>query len=310
MSKKNEFSYNKDDKFQFSYLDKEIQSEIKDKVLSKLLTTVQSQAKEIVLLKAENTNLKDHLSYLLKRMILNKNEYVGKPNIIVNKKSFIKINNIKNNSAFFRDNNIKSNGSMIKPLKSVEKYRCATEANVFDLTSSTRRNKIINDENYVYQQNNNLMDSKVNLCLNNIYKNNFISNGISSSYCLNKKQSLFDEFFKNKKNNNTINYYGENLVEESLKKNSLKNKTNSNTKIRSNRRIDSRNLMEKNVNKTTYERASVKVEPKINSNKKNNFKSKKFGLYSNKNNGKTYEKIKPKRVIIFPKRSPFLANKF
>ena len=315
MSEKNDDSDFEIDKSQYFDLNREIQSGVKDKVLSKLLATVQRQAKEITSLKTENTNLKNHLSYLLKRIILNKYEYVGKSNIASSQGSLSKMNIVLNNSAVFRGNNTKSKGSMIRSMRSVDKYRCATEGNVFDQTSSAKKNKskTLNNEDYVYQQNNSLMDSKVSAYLNNLYKNNFVNNGVSNSYGLNKKESLFDELFKNKKNNSYINYYDDNVIEEKYKKNSPQKRTNSymnNRNTRNNRRMDSKNLRNKKLNNTTYEYATVKYEPNINSNKKKNLKKKKFGLYSNKYNVRTYEKVKPKKPVLYPKRSPFLVNKF
>ena len=310
MSEKNDDSYEEIDKSQFFDLNREIQSGVREKVISKLLTTVQSQAKEIALLKTENTNLKNHLSYLLKRIILNKYEYVKKPNTNTNQGSSLKMNIIMNNSAIFRDNNLKSNGSMLRPLRSVDKYRCATEGNVIEPTYSAKKNKNVNNEDYIYQQNNSLMDVKVSAYLNNLYKNNFVNNSISNNYSLNKKQSLFDELFKNKKNNSCANYYEDNMLEENLKKNSSQNRTNSYLKNSYNRRLNSKNLRSKKLNTVTYNYMTVKYDPKMTSNKKKTFKQRKIGLNPNKYNIKTYEKVKPKKVVIYPKRSPFLVNKY
>ena len=201
-------SYSEIDKSQFYDLNREIQTNGIDNVIAKLLTTVENQEKEISILKTENENLKDHLSYILKKIILNKNEYgfVDKSNPSTNHTRTIKKGNNANNSAVFGENK-RSKQSLLRPLRSVEKYRCVTEGNVFEPESVSRKNRILSNEDYKYEQNNNLMDDKVNGYLNNLYRSNFInSNSLSNDYYLNKSESLYDELFKNKKNNSTIIY--------------------------------------------------------------------------------------------------------
>ena len=60
------------DRSQYYDLFKEIQNEIKDKVISKFLYTIEQQAKELQQVKKENTLLKNQLTYILKRILLNK----------------------------------------------------------------------------------------------------------------------------------------------------------------------------------------------------------------------------------------------
>ena len=105
---------------QINDLYKEIQNEIKDKVITKLLLTVQNQYKELMILKQENISLKSHLTYILKRILLNKNEY--------NNNNLYK-NNIYdtpfklNNSLFNINSRNKSNKRSFKHVKSVEDNR-------------------------------------------------------------------------------------------------------------------------------------------------------------------------------------------
>ena len=65
------------DRSQYYDLYKEMQNQIKDKVITKYLGTIENQAKELSDLKKENTLLKNQLTYILKRILLNKNDYTS-----------------------------------------------------------------------------------------------------------------------------------------------------------------------------------------------------------------------------------------
>ena len=323
MSEENERSYDGFDKSQFFDIIREIQNEIKDKVLTKLLTTVQNQAKEIKILKKENTSLKDHLSYILKRIILNKNDYAGNnQNSLIKYDSSINMRNFANNSAIFKENNIRSNNNMLRPLKSMENYKYAT-ANNFYKPKQIPKNK--SNDDYNYEQSNSQIDFKVNNCLNNLYRNNFVNNnGESNDFSLNKKESLFDELFKSKskiKNKfNTLNYNDNMLTEnnqhpEKLKKYSsqFRKHRTLNINLKKNIKYFKSNIL----NRSEFNDYNIEL-PKTtkvsNSNKYNlnvGIKPKKKIVKTNKYSGKTYgEKIKAQKGMFYLKRSPFLANKY
>ena len=99
------------DRSQYYDLFKEIQNEIKDKVITKFLYTIEQQAKELQQVKKENTLLKNQLTYILKRILLNKNDYISavKTNKLNNLNSSINYNR----SMIIKDNNRKSNSMMI-----------------------------------------------------------------------------------------------------------------------------------------------------------------------------------------------------
>jgi len=213
-------------KSQFYDLYKEIQNEIKDKVITKLLLQVQNMYSELSNLKLENTSLKNHLSYILKRILLHKNEY----NFINNKKKLHNSSvNIKksllNNSSIIKDSYLKTSQNTFKPLRSVENYRCVTEEDYFNPLSrkkNNKNNKNMNDGEYIYDQHNStLIDHKINGYLNTLYRNNFVTgnSGISNNYNLNKKKTIIEELFPN--HNNTsgrINYKTINQEESYLGK--------------------------------------------------------------------------------------------
>ena len=118
-------------KSQLYDLYKEIQNEIKDKVISKLLLKVQNMYKELTELKAENTTLKNNLSYILKRILLHKNEYNfinnnnNQSNLLTNSINFKK--STMNNSSVFKSSLYKRSQNSFRPMRSVENYRYITE---------------------------------------------------------------------------------------------------------------------------------------------------------------------------------------
>ena len=209
-------------KSQLYDLYKEIQNEIKDKVISKLLLKVQNMYKELADLKTENTSLKNHLSYILKRIILHKNEYNfinNNPNSSINQ-NHLHTNSINikkstmNNSSIFKSSFCKGSQSSFKHLRSVENYRCVTEEDFFfSPPSKNKKSKVksIKDEEYVYDQHNSSsIDQKVNGYLNTLYRNNFLTGnkGVSNNYNLNSKKTIYEELFpsNNNKKYKTINY--------------------------------------------------------------------------------------------------------
>ena len=327
MSDNNEESYDEFDKSQFFDLNREIQGEIKDRVLTKLLITVQNQEKEIKALKAENTALKDHLSYILKKIILNKNDfsYVGSnQNYLMKHDSSTKMRNIGNNSAIFRDNNLRSNHSMLRPLRSVENYRCATENNFYDPNQNSKKKT---NEHYNYEQNNSQMDNKVNGYLNNLYRNNFVNNnGISNDFFLNKKESLFDELFKNKNKNkstsnfNSINYDDNMFAEENqqpVKVKKYSSQHRNRNLLRINLKKNIKYLKTNILNRTAFNDYNLDQPKTTKANNPGQYnlnisiKQKKLVGNPSKYTGKNYgEKIKAQKGMLYLKRSPFLANKY
>ena len=209
-------------KSNFYDLYKEIQNEIKDKVISKLLFKLQNMYKEIEILKTENISLKNHLSYILKRIILHKNEYNfinnnanannNQNNLLTNSINMKK--STMNNTSIFKTSFCKGSQSNFKHLRSVENYRCVTEEDFFFSPPSKKKKskaESIKDEEYVYDQHNlNTVDQKVNGYLNTLYRKNFVTGnkGVSNNYNLNSKKTIYEELFpsNNKKKYKTINY--------------------------------------------------------------------------------------------------------
>jgi hypothetical protein len=299
------------DRSQFYDLYKEMQNEIKDKVITKQLLLISHQAKEITELKKENILLKNQLTYILKKILLNKNDYTSaaRTNRLNNLNSSINYNR----SMILKDNNRKSN-SMLRPLRSCENYRCVTE----NITSRYKENNnslvnIHGNEN----NNNSSIDNKVSGYLNSLYRHNFNNtNKAGGNNFLNKNQTLMEELFPNKNSSFYINSENDQLIDNdglgnknktnkkrennsserrsSFKKNNIRNygvKTNSTSKRYKSKYIDANNSTKKRNKDNNY----------LDTNEKNKY---------NTINNATRKNNKNKRPILYSKRSPFLANKY
>ena len=193
------------DRSQFYDLFKEIQNEIKDKVISKFLYTIEQQAKELQQVKKENILLKNQLTYILKRILLNKNDYISavKTNKLNNLNSSINYNR----SMIIKDNNRKSN-SMMRPLKSCGNYRTINDNFDPDKVQSRYKesNSLVNIHGADNNNTNNNVDNKISGYLNSLYRHNFSnSNKAGNDYFLNKNQTLYDELFQNKNGSYYLN---------------------------------------------------------------------------------------------------------
>lgn len=295
------------DKSQFYDLMREIQNEVKTKVITKLLTQIQQQDKELAMYKKETKMLKNQLTYVLKRVILNKTDFNSsiKKNRINDVSSAI----YKNNSMIINDRQSQrgSNKNILRPLRSCENYRCVTEDNILNGASAKKPEKTgsltnLNGGNYDFNYN---VDNKVSGYLNSLYRHNFVNN---NNQFLNKKESIYDELFVNKGNNYI---------------NTEKNEDKNNNKIRANNSMDRRknNVVKtklKPINKYEYAtyrgKGSVKKRINVNINNPNGGetgdKYSKMKLNTITNTSSTGVKRPKKGVRYVAKRSPFIANKF
>jgi hypothetical protein len=292
---------------------KEVQNEIKDKVISKYLLTIEHQAKELDQLKKENTLLKNQLTYILKRILLNKYDYnsAARTNRLNNLNSTINYNR----SMLINDNNLKSN-TMLRPLRSCENYRTVTDK----ITSKYKENNnspvnIQSLDTNTNPNNNDSLNMKISGYLNSLYMHNF-GNTNGGNLSLNKNQTLYDELFPNKNSSYYLNIE-EPIIEERIKYKSAKKRENNS--------VNSRYLNKKNItgyksrrkNYSTGKRYKSKyLDTSINNssakkrNKENSYLDHyEKGKYNTVNNTRT-QKNKIKKPIIYMKRSPFIANKF
>ena len=208
-----------------------------------------------------------------------------------------------------KDNNRKSN-SMLRPLKSCENYRCVTE-NIASRYKEGNNSTI----NIHGNENNNNVDNKVSGYLNSLYRHNFNNSSKSGgTYFLNKNQGLLEELFPNKNNSFYMSTENEQLManEGNKNKSSKKRENNSterrssykkNNNVRNNYGTKNNSTSKRYKSKYLDTNNSTKKRNKDNSYLENNEKNK----YNTINNGA--RKNKPKKPIIYSKRSPFIANK-
>ena len=296
------------DRSQFYDLFKEIKNEIKDKVITKYLYLLENQAKEITELKKENMLLKNQLTYILKKILLNKNDYTSasRTNRLNNLNSSINYNR----SMILKDNNRKSN-SMLRPLKSCENYRCVTE----NITSRYKENNnsLVNIHG---NDNNNNVDNKVSGYLNSLYRHNFNNtNKVGGNNFLNKNTGLLEELFPNKNSSFYMNSENEQNLDNNggnKSKNIKKRENNSSERRSSFKKNNIRNNYGTKNNSTNKRYKSKYLDNNINSNKKKNYMDNidknKYNTINN-NNATRKNKKKPAPVL-YSKRSPFIANKF
>lgn len=220
------------------------------------------------------------------------------------------------------NNNKKSNSNMLRPLRSVENYRIVSDnLNMDPMQSKYKDNNnnsstnLLGLENNGYLNTTSSVDNKISSYLNSLYRHNF-NNGNRTNYFINKKNSLMEELFPNKNNSfylNTendpsINLYGSNIKQKNLRKD-----------LSTEKRDNNKNLKNYGGNRSA-ERRNKNKYLMVNNNsmkkrkKGNNFNYEKITGKNNyntiSNNDNQIEKNKPKKVQIYPKRSPFIVNKF
>ena len=311
----------------FKNIYKSVQSEIKDQIITKLLHKIEIITKELESLKLENQNLKNHLTYILKRILLNKN-YFNKTsnNINEHRKSFI---GYKTCNDIFK--HTKNNDSL---------SICSTKRNVLDrsFSNDTKSNNNTHRDKTI--------DIKVTGKLNSIYRNNFLrcSKGRSNDFILTKDDTIYDELFpinkklnsnttrnstnreRNKEKNDTNN---KNTLNYSYMTKNKANKTNymkcklgkiSNCKTHNNSKTKIINVKRKT--KIEYEKTVSRLSSNISNDPLDFYKKNVTLTMGNEENVKKSHhasllrgenlapvKKKPKKILISNNKSPFLINK-
>ena len=144
---------------EFDPLYKDVQNRIKDKVITKFLLTIQQQNKELSELRKENTLLKNQLTYILKRILLNKSDF----NSAVKTTRINNLNNslYYNKSMIVNNNNKQSASSMLRPLRSVEHYRVVSD----NLNMDTKYKENNSSMNLLGNENNGYLNTIIKLVL-------------------------------------------------------------------------------------------------------------------------------------------------
>ena len=219
---------NQENKYKIIY--QKIKEEIKSVVINKLLNQVEQLSKKYEKLRKENLLIKNDLIYILKRVFLNKNDYI---NLINNNISNInsvyqsRKNIYSPNTSFFNSksyNSFKNSAETFNNFDSNNYYRYNPRYNYINNNNNNdismkkkhieeRRYSIDDDTKKVNNtSNSNLetslqfnMQNKIDYYLKSLYKHNFAeecASGTTSAHLLNKDQSIYEELFSNKPNRN------------------------------------------------------------------------------------------------------------
>ena len=330
----------------FKKIFRKIKEEIKDVVINRYINQIGNLSKIVENLKKENLLIKNDLIYILKRVLLNKNDYFNLPinqnnNLYRNNKSIniLSSNGLSNTSILNTMNNISTHNSFF-PLGDTINYeynnyntRYSVGKNVNDqrrysidddakkgnnVTSPSESSRIMNLQN------------KIDHYLKTLYKHNFAEEcaaGTASVHLLNKEQNLYDELFSNKKSkasnknkalnhiNTDVNYIK--ISANKLRTNSKKKNYNSNEdksqKIKIKVNNSNNYLIQKNL---TNGFLKVNKKEEIHHTKTKTNKSHKYKInnaQTSKSSTNIFKPISKYRKQIGPRvnsRSKFLVNKF
>ena len=336
---KQEYNY----KNTYKLIYKQIKEEIKKVVINKYIEQIERLSKKLEILQKENSLLKNDLIYILKRVLLSKNNNTNiEANINSNFGKFSLPKNIftingKGNTSFLNNksyNSFFSSGDTInyENYNNIHNFRNINNSIV--KSPSEQRRYSIDDE---FKKGNTSLSpletsrqmsvqNKINFYLNSLYKHNFAEEGVagtSSIHLLNKKQSIYDELFVNRNNTNKkihhlntdINYK---RISNSKGKLSQKTKTlpiteDNNNYTRNKKNILSNYKVQKNRTNgylKVHKKDILKnIKPKISSNI-NNRKEKLENKFSNNINVNIYFRNPKFNSTNIGSRSKFLVNKF
>ena len=211
-----------------------IKEEIKSVVINRLLNQVEQLSKKFEKLRKENLLIKNDLIYILKRVFLNKNDYINLINnniSNINSNYQIRKNIYSANTSFFNSksyNSLKNSAETFNNLNSSNNYyRYNPRYNYINNNDNINNNDISMKKKHIEERrysidddtkkvnntsNSNLetslqfnMQNKIDYYLKSLYKHNFAeecASGTTSAHLLNKEQSIYDELFSNKPNRN------------------------------------------------------------------------------------------------------------
>ena len=220
----------------FRNIYKNVKSKIKDRIITKLLYKIERHEIRIEELETENKKLKDDLTYILKRILLNKMEFKNDNNIIKE--------NINNNKFYKLNTSINTNSTNNIPLHKRNHTNITIDNNLNDVSD------IFTENVTPTKQNSN--EYKIKRYLNNLIKKNFVNNtdGTTTTYYIGKKINLYDELFP-KNNLNSINSSNFNNVSsidrDSLNNIYFRNETTLQSKEKSTNRNKSKRQSKKNL---------------------------------------------------------------
>ena len=224
MKSRNTQKSENNDKSSYKIIYQKIKEEIKSVVITRLLNQVETLQNKYSKLQKENSLIKNDLIYILKRVFLNKTDYINLLNNNLpnaNRNSLIKKNRYSVGSSISSPNNnsnlnCKSYNSLLSSQENInnnENYNNTSinkkriEQRRYSIDDDTKKNNSTLSPLETSLQFN--MQNKIDHYLNSLYKHNFAeecASGTSSVHLLNKEQSIYDELFSNKNKAKSLTY--------------------------------------------------------------------------------------------------------
>ena len=323
--------YNNKNTYKIIY--NQIKEEIKNVVINKYINQIDSLFKQIEYLKKENALLKNDLIYILKRVLLFKNDN----NINNQTSNLYKLShNGLSNTSLLNNKTYNSFFSSGKTINSDNNYNYRNINNSISKSPTEQRRYSIDDD---YRKGNSSfspietsrqmnVNNKINFYLNSLYKNNFAEEcaaGTNSIHLLNKNQSIYDELFVNRNDRNKNNFIPHINTDINFKKISnskgksiskkknlcIVDDNNNNTTTFRNRKnlinFKTLNNKAKGYLKVKANKKEENLKLKINQGNINKKSEGKSTIYININNNYKNPKINGSNL---GSRSRFLVNKF
>ena len=225
MKSKNTKKQENNDKSNYKIIYQKIKEEIKSVVITRLLNQVETLQNKYNKLLKENSLIKNDLIYILKRVFLNKADYINLLNNNLpngNRNSLMKKNIYSMGSSVSSPNNnsylnCKSYNSLLTSQENVNNNdnnynntsisKKRIEERRYSIDDDTKKNNSTLSPLETSLQFN--MQNKIDHYLNSLYKHNFAeecASGTSSVHLLNKEQSIYDELFSNKNKAKSLTY--------------------------------------------------------------------------------------------------------
>jgi len=196
---------------------RQIKEEIKDVVINRYINQIGNLSKIVENLKKENLLIKNDLIYILKRVLLNKSDYVNIPtnqtnNLFRNYKSknILSSNGLSSTSILNTMNNISTHNSFF-PLGDTINYDSNNYNTRYSISKNITDQRRYSIDDDVKKVNNAIspnessrimnLQNKIDFYLKSLYKHNFAEDcaaGTTSAHLLNKEQNLYDELFSNR----------------------------------------------------------------------------------------------------------------
>jgi hypothetical protein len=246
------------------------QHEIKDRIITKLLSKIVRQRMKINSLEKENKKLKDNFIYVLKRILSNKDEYSNNRTNNFNYNYSVSRNELKDsrNASYSMRNEsyekYKTNYSIVDPFN---KNRIKYDIN------NTNENLSIGGENIEDNEKNDIKEAKAKKYLNALYRSNFgtTTDGIPFYKFINKRIPLYEELFPKPTLSNYVNTETFYNYESPTRTNGNKNlsRRTKTTELRKKIRLEDleKNLIRQYGNKDFFHQ---KIKSNYNLNTENN----------------------------------------